>query len=219
MKLDRMIETGGIVALSLLIPMAVRAEDKAATKPAAAPAAAPAAGPAKPAAAPAAAAPAAGAPPAAPKPAPELEAFMKGFEGSWKCDTKFAPNAFGPGSPEMSVKSTVKIKKELDGFWYRGEYEMKKTKTMPGFKGYFFVGYDPGSKQALITGIDTMGGLASGAGSISGDAVTFVEDGYMGGAKIKSRETMEKKDKGAYHKFEVDFGKGFQLMGEDTCKK
>jgi hypothetical protein len=41
----------------------------------------------------------------------------------------------------------------------------------------------------------------------------------MAGAKVKSREVMEKKDKVAYHKFEVDMGQGFQLMGEDTCKK
>jgi hypothetical protein len=26
-------------------------------------------------------------------------------------------------------------------------------------------------------------------------------------------------DKGATHKYEADMGKGFQLMGEDTCKK
>src|SRR5437868_7116011 len=91
------------------------AEDKkAAPAPAAAPAAPPA-GMMKPAAAPAmkpaapapAAAPAAGAPAAAPAapatappmPAPskELESFMKGFEGNWKCETKFAPGAMGPG--------------------------------------------------------------------------------------------------------------------------
>ncbi len=209
MRTDRLIRICGTCALMLLLPVVGRAEDKApAAKPAAA---APAAAPAAPAAAPAA--------PPMPKPSAELEAYMKPFEGSWKCDTKFAPNAFGPGSPEMNVKSTVKIKKELDGFWYRGEYELKKTKTMPGFKGYFFIGYDPGSKQALITSVDAMGGLATGSGPITGDSATFVEDGYMGGAKIKSREVMEHKDKGAYHKFEVDFGKGFQLMGEDNCKK
>ncbi|HVR63384.1 MAG TPA: DUF1579 family protein [Polyangia bacterium] len=187
--------------MTLLLPAVAGAEDKApAAKPAAAAAAAPAASP-------------------MPKPSADLEAFMKGFEGNWKCDTKFAANAFGPGSPEMTVKSTVKIKKDLDGFWYRGDFELKKTKAMPGIKGYFFVGYDPGAKQALITTIDGMGGLATGSGAISGDSVTFLEDGYMSGAKVKSRETMEKRQKGLYHKFEVDAGTGFQLVGEDTCQK
>src|SRR5215470_2453029 len=75
-------------------------------KPATAPAGAPAAGPASPTAAP---------PMAPPKPSKELEAFMKPFEGSWKCDTKFAANAFGPGSPEVTAKSSVKFKKDFDG--------------------------------------------------------------------------------------------------------
>src|SRR5258708_20445503 len=118
-----------------------------------------------------------------PKPSAELEAYMKPFEGSWKCDTKFAPNAFGPGSPEMNVKSTVKIKKELSGFWYRGEYELKKTKTMPGFKVYFFIAYDPGAKQAIITNIDIMGGMSSGTGAITGTSATFCEYRYMGRQK------------------------------------
>ncbi|HXI57529.1 MAG TPA: DUF1579 family protein [Polyangia bacterium] len=216
MRIERTIAT---CALMTLLPLAAaRAEDKApATKPAPA-APAPAAKPAAAAPAPAATAPAA-APPAAPSPSPELEAFMKGFEGNWKCDTKFAANAFGPGSPELAVKSSVKIKKDLNGFWYRGEYEMKKTKTTPAMKGYFFIGYDPGTKQALITGMDTMGGLASGTGNITGDSATFVEEGFMMGQKVKSREVMEKKDKGVTHKFELDMGKGFQPMGEDNCKK
>ncbi|HEX3694999.1 MAG TPA: APA family fibronectin-binding glycoprotein [Polyangia bacterium] len=209
MRIDRMI---GTCAVMLLLPVVARADDKpaAAAKPAAPAAAKPAA------AAPAAAAPAA---PPTPAPAAELDAFMKGFDGNWKCETKFAPNAFGPGSPEMTTKSTVKIKKDLGGFWWRGEYELKKTKTMPGFKGYFFVGFDPGTKQALITGIDNMGGLASGSGPITGNSATFVEEGFMGGQKVKTREVMETKDKGAFHKFEVDFGKGYQPMGEDSCKK
>ena len=200
MRSSPMMRLCGTCVLALLVPAVASAEDKApAGKPAAA-AAAPAASP-------------------MPKPSPDLEAFMKGFEGSWKCDTKFAANAFGPGSPEMTVKSTVKIKKDMDGFWYRGDYEIRKTKAMPGFKATFFIGYDQGAKQALITSVDGMGGLATGSGAISGDSVTFTEDGYMSGTKIKSRETMEKRDKGAYHKFEVDSGAGLQLMGEDTCKK
>jgi hypothetical protein len=40
------------------------------------------------------------------------------------------------------------------------------------------------------------------------------------GQKVKIRESMTRgPDKGAGHNMEVDMGKGFQLMGEDTCKK
>src|SRR6476620_5312033 len=54
-----------------------------------------------------------------PAPSPELDELYKPFAGTLKCDTKFAAGAMGPGSPETSVKSTVHIKKDLDGFWYR----------------------------------------------------------------------------------------------------
>jgi hypothetical protein len=182
-------------------------------------AAAPAAAAPKPAAAPAAAA-AAPAAPAMPTPSKELEAFMKGFEGSWKCDTKFAAGAMGPGSPESSTKTTVKIKKEFDGFSWHGEFKLGKTPAMPAMSGVFQVGYDPGTKQATYVSYDSMGSAMMGAGPISGDSATFVEEGYMMGMKSKTRETMTKKGpKEITHKVEIDQGKGFQLMAEDTCKK
>ena len=90
--------------------------------------------------------PAAGAPSSAPSgpptPAPEVEQLYKGFEGSWKCESSFPADAFGPGSPEMKAKSEVKIKKEPGGFWYKGEYKVKKTKTNPDLAATFLLGYD-----------------------------------------------------------------------------
>ena len=206
-----------------------------AAKPAAPAAAAPAAAPAaKPAAAAprrcarrqagrgcsAAAAPAA-APPAMPKPSTELAAFMKPMEGSWKCDTKFAAGAIGPGSPEVMAKSTVKFKKEYDGMFYRGDYEIKKQKGVDmAMKGQFFIGWDPGSQQIIVTGVDSTGGMGSGAGKITGETATYTGEGYMMGMKMKTRETMGSKGpKEGFHKMEIDMGKGFTLMGEDTCKK
>ena len=180
--------------------------------PAAAPAPKPAAG------APAAAAPAT--PPGPPKPSKELEAFMKPFEGSWKCETKFAANAFGPGSPEVTAKSSVKFKKDFDGHFYRGEYEIKKQKgvEMP-MKGIFYIGYDSGSNQVVVTGVDSTGGVGMGVGKITGDSVTYTGDQYSMGMKMKTRETMQMKGKEGYHKLEMDMGKGFMTFGEDTCKK
>jgi len=197
-------------------------------KPAAAPAAAPApkpaaAAPAAPAAAGGAPAAAAAAPPAAPPmPAPskELEGFMKGFEGNWKCETKFAPGAMGPGSPEITGKSTVKIKKDYGGFSWHGEYALAKSKTMPALSGVMQLGYDQGSGQLTVVSYDSMGSATMGAGPITGDTAVITEDGYAMGMKVKMRETMTKKGpKEIYHKYEGDMGKGFQLMGEDFCKK
>jgi hypothetical protein len=199
--------------------MAPAAAPAPAAKPAAAPAAAPAAKPAAAPAAPAAAAPAAP-PPGPPKPSKELEAFMKPFEGSWKCETKFAANAFGPGSPEVTAKSSVKFKKDFDGHFYKGEYEIKKQKgvEMP-MKGLFYIGFDSGSGQVVVTGVDSAGGVGMGVGKIAGDTVTYTGDQYSMGMKVKTRETMGMKGKEASHKLEMDMGKGFMTFGEDTCKK
>ncbi len=200
---------------------AARAADKAPA--AAAPAAAaPAAAKAPAAAGPAAAAPAA-APPAAPTPSPEVDALSKGWVGSYKCDTTFAAGAMGPGSPELKAKSEVKIAKDLGGFWYKGDYKMKKSKTMPmAMEAVFLLGYDAIAKAPINLNYDSMGTFAMehGAAGATADKISFVGDGQMMGMKIKIREGMTKKDdKTVEHTFEVDMGKGFQAMGTDICKK
>lgn len=145
---------------------------------------------------------------------------MKGFEGSWKCDTKFAAGAMGPGSPETTTKSTVKFKKEYGGFSWHGSYNLPKSKTMPAMSGEMQIGFDPGSNQLIVVGHDSMGSATFGSGPISGDTAVVTEEGFMMGNKVKLRETMTKKGpKEVYHKYEMDMGKGFQALGEDTCKK
>jgi hypothetical protein len=157
------------------------------------------------------------------KPSPELDTLYKGLEGSWKCDTTMAAGSMAPNSPELKVKSMVKIAKakDLSGMWYRGEYEIKKTKAIPGFKGTFMLGYDALSKAALNVSYDNTGGagLATGTNA-TGDSVTFVGESYVNGQKMKTRETMTKRGpKEVEHRFEADLGKGFQVMGTDECKK
>ena len=167
-------------------------------------------------------APAAAAPAAPPMPSPnkDMEAFMKPFEGSWRCETKFAAGAMGPGSPEVTTKSSVRIKKEFGGFSWHGEYSLPKSKVMPAMSGVFQIAHEAASNGATIVGYDSMGSSFQGTGAISGDSVTFTEEGYMMGSRTKIRETMIKKGpKEITHKYEVDMGKGFQPMGEDNCKK
>jgi hypothetical protein len=168
---------------------------------------------------------AAGAPPsgAAPTPSPELDALYKSYEGSWKCETTYPAGALGPGAPEVKTTTTVKIKKDkdLNGFWYTGEYQAKKTKGFPGMRAGFALGYDAGSKTALFMGADSMGGNINAAGTgATADNLSFVGEGYMMGQKVKVRETMAKKGpKEVEHTTEIDMGKGFQPAGTDVCKK
>ena len=126
----------------------------------------------------------------------------------------------GPGSPEVTAKTSVKFKKEYGGFSWHGEYSMPKSKAMPAMSGVMQIGYDAGSNQLTMVGYDSMGSATFGAGPITGDTAVATLDGYMMGMKLKTRETMTKKtQKEIAHKYELDTGKGFQLMAEDTCKK
>lgn len=157
-----------------------------------------------------------------PAPSKEFEALMKKFEGDWKCDSKMPAGSMGPGTPEMTTKTIVKISKEKDmnGMWYRGMYNMPKTKSMPGMNGTFMMGWEPGTKQVLVSSFDSMGGASLGTGTASADTLTYASEGFMMGQKAKLRETMTFTDaKTAFHKIEADMGKGFQPMGEDSCKK
>ncbi len=236
-----MLKTGvvsfSLLALASFASRPLAAADTPSPKPAVAPgssaakagagvgpaAAKPGAGPgaAKPGAAPAAAkAPAAPAIPTMPTPSKELELFMKGFEGSWKCETEFAAGSTGPGSPEAKGKATLKIRKEFGGFSWHGEYSLAKNEILPAMSGVFQVSYDPSGKQATFVSYDSMGAAMMGAGPLFGDSVTFAEQGYMLGIKVKVHETITRKSaKEISHKVEIDSGKTFQLMAEDTCKK
>jgi hypothetical protein len=146
---------------------------------------------------------------------------MKGFEGSWKCETEFAAGSTGPSSPEAKGKATLKIRKEFGGHSWHGEYSLAKTEVLPAMSGIFQVAYDPSGKQATLVSYDSLGAAMMGAGPLSGESVTFAEQGYMLGIKVRVHETMTKKSaKEIFHRVEIDSGnKIFQLMAEDTCSK
>ncbi len=154
-------------------------------------------------------------------PPTELDTNYKSFEGTWKCESRVPAGATGPNSPESTTKGTVKIKKDLNGHWYVGEYEAKKGKTTPEMKGEFFLGYNPQTQQTTMTTFDSTGGMMHATGSgMQGDTLTFTGEGTHGGQKVKVRETMTKKsDKEITNRVEVDSGQGFQQVMEQTCKK
>ncbi len=174
--------------------------------------------------APAAAAPAAPAPTAAPMPPPgppmpskELDAFMKPFEGSWKCEATFPAGTMGP--TEIKAKGTVKFKKDMGGFFWKGDYQLTKQKGVPPMAVQFWIGHDQGSGQLTFTSVDSMGGTVMEAGKPEADSVTTIGEGYMMGHKVKIKETMWHKDKTGGHTAEMDMGKGWMSMGKDECKR
>lgn len=165
--------------------------------------------------------PTAAPPPGPPKAPAELDG-IKWLEGNWHCDGK-APA--GPMGPEHAYKSTMKINRDLDGFWYVGEYEQRKAKDNPmAIKARTFMGFDPVAKKVITFGVDNVGGALQLAGAISsgslGDKIASEGEGNMGGQKIGFKETFSKSGERAltWHG-EVRVGKEWVVVGDDTCKR
>jgi hypothetical protein len=202
----------------VVIGTLVLASAALAQTPAPAPAPAPKPADSKPAAAPAAPPPATPAP-TPPKPAPELEQNMKYFDGNWRCEGK-APA--GPMGPEHAYKSTFKMKKDLDGFFYAAEYEQKKSKDNPTpvhAKG--FITWESASKKLLFLGIDNAGGsVTETSPGWEGDKLVAAGEGMAMGQKIGFRETYTKKtEKEMTSQVEFKLGKDWMVIGTDTCKR
>jgi hypothetical protein len=155
---------------------------------------------------------------AAPKPAAELDQ-VKFFEGSWRCDGK-APA--GPAGPEHGYKSTFKVKKDLDGFWYSADYEQKKAKDNPmPIKARGYMGYDAGSRKFIFGGFDNAGGMVTETSlGWEGDKFVSSGEGTAMGQRIGFRETFVKKgDRELTWMGELRMGKDWMVIGNDTCKK
>ncbi len=162
---------------------------------------------------------------AAPRPTPvapakELGAFMTAFEGIWKCDTSFPAGSLGPGSQPPSAKTEVIIRKQFGGYSWHGEFKLAKTSITEATSGVFQIGYAASTKQATFLSYDSVGSAMMGAGALAGDSVTFIEEGFLRGAKVKVRETLAARGpRKMYHKVEIERGNGFQMMAEDICAK
>jgi hypothetical protein len=94
-----------------------------------------------------------------PKPSAETEAGIKALTGTWKC--KGVLKAF-MGMPEKPTVSTMKWKKDADGFWITGVYEEKKTKENPTpYKFTQHRMFDAATNKWVATSIDNMGGSST----------------------------------------------------------
>lgn len=153
-------------------------------------------------------------------PPKEMVAFMKRLEGSWKCDTKFSPGSLGPGAQALDASTAVTIKREAGGFSWHGEFKLAKTSATTATNGMFQIGYAGGIKQATFLSYDSIGSAMMGSGAIDGDSVTFDEQGFLKGVKVRVRETLATRGAGKiFHRVEIEQGKGYQTVAEDTCAK
>jgi hypothetical protein len=159
--------------------------------------------------------------PPEPAPPPELDEAFEYFKANWKCDTRIPAGTFGPGTPEVVTKSNLNFKKIEKGWYWEGIYKLHKTATTPDLNATFLISYQPVAGVFVVIGYDDMGGaLSETSPGFVGNTITFVGDGFMLGQQVQARETMTRvPDDGLIHTHEVDFGDGFQLINEDTCRR
>ena len=151
-----------------------------------------------------------------PKPAPEMAqiAFM---EGTWTCEGKMFETPMGPAG---TMKGTVELRRELNGFFQIGTIKGTSA-TMPPFEGRISVTYDPGLKQFVMLWVDNMGGWAQNTSSgWKGDTLVYEGDGHMGGQTMKGRDTFVKTGQNALkHSWAMQIQGKWVNAGEETCTR
>jgi hypothetical protein len=155
---------------------------------------------------------------AAQAPAPNPETFFQSYEGNWQCETT---RPVGPQAPPTKAEASISIKKETGSPWYRGEYELKRTKTVAPLHAVFLLRYDGLAKAPVMVRYDSAGtaSLQTAPGATA-DQQVFVGDAHVMGKALKVRDTLTRKGPNEIdHTFELDQGKGFQLMATDVCRK
>ena len=151
-----------------------------------------------------------------PKPAPEM-AQLAAFDGSWTCEGKMFQT---PMSPAGTMKSTVEMRPELNGFFHVGTIKGTSA-NMPPFEGRVQMTYDTGLKQFVMLWVDNMGGWAQNMSSgWKGDTITFEGDGHMGGQTMKGRDTFTKSGANSMkHTWAMQMQGKWVEAGEETCTK
>jgi hypothetical protein len=155
--------------------------------------------------------------PGAPTPAPELDQ-LKYSVGIWNCEGSVAASPLGPAH---KTKSTVRIRLDLDGFWYSGTVRELKTAENPmPVQGVFHESFDPSSKQFVLVWVDNFGSWAtSTAPAGSGGTMTFTGQSAFMGRRVPTRDVFTKKsDAEMTHTFEMTLDAG-KLSGDETCRK
>lgn len=157
----------------------------------------------------------------APKPPPELDAAMKYFTGTWRCDGRMPAGAMGPGSPETPYQVTVKLRREraLADFWYTGEYETR-GKGVPPWRAIVHVGFDPVAGKLVGFGLDNQGGWrATSSPGWQGDRLVIAFEGTIMGKKMQGRETITRKSDREFTRLMEMGSTNMQRTGEETCKR
>ena len=127
---------------------------------------------------------AAQAPPPVPKPGPEQQRLAP-FVGNWTFEGEMKPGPMGPGG---KMTGTDRIQWLPGNFFVERRYEGKSP--MGEMKGLEILGYDSGKKTYTFNGFDSMGIMASGTMTVSGNTWNFQGTGTMAGMVFHDRCTL-----------------------------
>ena len=144
----------------------------------------------------------------------------EGLRGLVEVRHKFSRDAFGPGSPEVAAKSTVKFKKDMGGFFYRGDLRGQEAEgRADAVQGHLLHGLRSGLAAAARRRHRQHGRPRLEHRQDAGDTATYTGEQYTMGAKVKTRETMGMKGRKASTSSRWTWAKASSLIGEETCKK
>ena len=153
-----------------------------------------------------------------PKPAAELEQ-LKGLEGNWNCKGKYHAGPMGP--EKQNIQSTMKVKRDLDGFFYVIRFEEKGTKEhKTPWKSEELWGYQGGRfTRALYDNFGGSGQLTSPGWE--GDKLVWTGETEGAGGKMPTRQTFTRGGPRELS-YVLEFGMqggAFAPAIEQTCKK
>ena len=156
--------------------------------------------------------------PARPTPPPELEQ-LRFFEGDWLCEGQEADT---PWSKGHKTRTTVKVKTDLDKFWYSGKIDQDKSDDTPHpLEAKFHWSYDAAQKRFEGGWIDNTGGWAmqSSAGW-EGDVMTWTGQAAVQGQRTAMRDVVTRKGKDEFHHaYEAEIDGSWKPVGEETCRR
>jgi hypothetical protein len=156
--------------------------------------------------------------PPLPAPVPE-HGQLAFFEGTWKCTGKTEESPFGPAH---ATQATVRVHKDLGGFWRVGRYEEKKTAENPSPMAFEFLwGYDTAAKAWTLDGFDVFGNRSHETSpGWKVNALVFAGESMGGGPSTPVRDTFTKKsDSVLEHAGEMQVDGKWLALDRETCKK
>lgn len=153
-----------------------------------------------------------------PSPSPEL-AKLAFFVGEWNCKGKVEESPFGPAHATLG---TVRVSKEIGGFWYVGNYAEKKTAENPHPMVFRFLqGYDATAKAFTLDCFDAFGSHChQTSAGWQGDKLVYTGQSTGSGPATPVRDTFSRTGAASLeHTGEMQMDGKWMAIDHETCTR